>query len=259
MRPNTSDIHRPRQRVLTMANLVLFAALTLTLLSACGGGSISIVQSGSAAGPGDPCATQIGSGSGATGSSQEQSGSATGPGAPCATQSGSGSGSGVPSTPQPPSPPATQTLRSGTVPLLTEKGTSTLPDGSPGIVRLTGDNPKWSQVIPTPTSYAGATLTGLQLVIETGGDDLRGDSNNAWVVIHYVNAGDVTYLNINQSQHWNNYETHTVALIPVPNATTLGDVQNITIEADLSGQVGGAPSGDNWDIGSAILYATFQQ
>jgi hypothetical protein len=150
---------------------------------------------------------------------------------------------------------ATQPVKSGTVSLLDDNGTNTLPDGSTGVVRLTYDSPKWSQAVSAPASDAGATLIGLQLRILTGGDDLRGDSDNATVVIHYANVGDVGYQNINQSQHWNNWEPQTVALVPIPSSTTVGDVQSITILVNFFGGVGS----DNWDIARVTLYAAFLQ
>lgn len=157
---------------------------------------------------------------------------------------------------QPPAASATQPAKNGTDVLLDDKGTNTLPDGSTGVVRLTADSYKWSQPVSVPASDAGAALTGLQLIIVTGGDDLRGDTDDATVIIHYANVGDVTYQNINQSQHWNNWESHTVALFPIPSSTTVGDVQSITITTPAAF---GGVSGDNWDIAHVTLYAAFLQ
>ena len=217
MHPDTSgatSVQSKRRRPPLWASLMLFTALVLPVpILACGGGSISVVQSKS------------------------------------------GSGSGSPTATQPPVPTATQTHRTGyvTVPLLSDNTQIKLADGTQGVERLTVDSPNWTQAIPAPTANADAPVTGLQLVIETGGDNL-GDGGS--VIIHYATVGDVKYT-VNLFS-FDNYTTRTFVLMPIPNATTLGDVQSITIEPDLAGSAFGS-TGDNWDIYSMTLSATFLQ
>lgn len=145
-----------------------------------------------------------------------------------------------------------------TVTLLDTIGTASLPDGSIGLVRFTGDVHDWPVNVPVPSNIAGATLVGLQLIITTGNDDLRGGgqpSDNANAIIHFTSAGDVTFYNINQSQHWDNGTTHTVTLAPLPSATTVGSIQALTIHTAFTGGL----SGDNWDVNHVIVVATIQQ
>lgn len=160
-----------------------------------------------------------------------------------------------PLTPVPPVALATPTTTSGFVTLLNLQATTPLPDGSNGVVRLTGANSTWSRAIPAPLGKAEYPLLGLVLIITTGNDDLRGGTDdNADVVIHDANVGDVPYTNVNKSQHWNNGEFHYVFLIPTPPSTTIGDVQSITIVTHFSGGI----SGDNWDIAGVELDALYQ-
>jgi hypothetical protein len=160
-----------------------------------------------------------------------------------------------PLTPVPAVAHATPTITSGYIALLKEQAAITLPDGSMGLARLTGDNPTWSQDIPVPVGKADVPLYGLVLFITTGNDDLRGGSSgNADVTIHDATAGDVTYTNVNNNQRWNDGEWHAVFLVPTPPATTIGDVQGITIATHF----GGGISGDNWDIAGVELDATYQ-
>jgi hypothetical protein len=137
--------------------------------------------------------------------------------------------------------------------ILDAEGTATLPDGSIGLVRLTGYDHTWSHAPSAPVGDQGATLTKLQLTITTGNDDLRDDAN---VVIHYATAGDMTYTSVKRlsgTYDWGNGVTNSLVLSPIPPATTVGDIQSISI---VTAFYGGA-SGDNWDILSVKLVATF--
>jgi hypothetical protein len=135
-----------------------------------------------------------------------------------------------------------------------QKGTATLGDGSIGLARLTGDNHSWQEMFNWSPTGVNGTLVGLQLTITTGGDDLRGGNDNADVVISYGNIGTQTYSNINQSEEWNNGQTHTVTLAPIPASAMLHDVQSISIVTHSNSGSGT----DNWDIAAVELVATFQ-
>ncbi|MFL5665524.1 MAG: hypothetical protein ACJ8BW_29895 [Ktedonobacteraceae bacterium] len=133
-------------------------------------------------------------------------------------------------------------------------GTSQLPDGSIGLVRMTGSVHTWPTTITVPSSEAGDALDSVQLTIVTGGDDLRGGnrpSDNANVTLQFASSS-VTFTNVNQSQHWNNNEAHTVTLAPIPMSTTLGQLQSLTISTAFTGGI----NGDNWDISRVVLVAT---
>jgi hypothetical protein len=142
--------------------------------------------------------------------------------------------------------------------LFTAPPNAVLSDGSRGVIRMTGDVHDWSHSIPVPSGMAGDTLVQLKLTIVTGNDDLRGGnapSDNADVIVDFGPLGSTRYNNVNQSQTWNNGETHTITLTPLPQSATLGDLANITIETAFTGGI----NGDNWDIAQVTLVATLAQ
>ena len=123
--------------------------------------------------------------------------------------------------------------------------------GNP-LVRFTGSTHDWSTAVTVAPSDAGKVIQSLTATIQTGGDDLRGGSNlndNASVILT-LKTGDVTITNINQSNHWNNNETHTVNL-NLPPGTTADKLTKF----DLHTQFGGGIGGDNWNVNKIVLQA----
>jgi hypothetical protein len=136
--------------------------------------------------------------------------------------------------------------------ILDVKGTSTLSDGSLGLVRFTSQIHTWSQAVTAPAGEQDAPLTGLAITITTGNDDLRAGSS-ADVVVHYATAGDVTFKNVNTLHQWNAGDEREIFLMPVPASTLVGDIQTISIVTAFPGGV----TGDNWDISSVTLVAIY--
>jgi hypothetical protein len=138
-------------------------------------------------------------------------------------------------------------------------GTSRLPDGSTGLIRMTGQVHSWTTPAAVqPPADASLPLSGLQITVTTGGDDLRGGGSpgdNAAVTITLASGGQVVFNNINNSQDWGNNSVHTVnllALNALPPGTTLGDITQLTITTGFGGGLGG----DNWDVADVQLAGT---
>ena len=119
--------------------------------------------------------------------------------------------------------------------------------GNP-LVRFTGSVHDWTSGIDTG-GHDSLPVESLTLTITTGGDDLRGGSDNATVTLG-VNGGTTTLNNINQGSHWNNGETHSIA-VAVPQGTTAGQITSF----DLHTQFGGGIGGDNWNVNHVVLQA----
>ncbi len=87
-------------------------------------------------------------------------------------------------------------------------------------------------------------ISGLEVTITTGGDDLRGGSVAYGVV--ELSGGRKEKVNLNGGRNWGNNSTNKVSL-PLPKGTKLGDLISFTLEHD------GKPrnvldSYDNWNV-----------
>ena len=125
--------------------------------------------------------------------------------------------------------------------------------GNP-LVRFTGSVHDWSAPVNVAGADAGRQILQLRAVIVTGGDDLRagsGPNDNCNVVLTMNNGATITILNVNNGLHWNNGETHIVAL-PLPAGTAAGNITKIGLHT----QFGGGLSGDNWNVNSVTLIAS---
>jgi hypothetical protein len=96
-----------------------------------------------------------------------------------------------------------------------------------------------AQSLPPSTS-----ISGLEVTITTGGDDLRGGSVAYGIV--ELRGGRREKVNLNGGRGWGNNSTNKVS-IPLPGGTKLGDLISFTLEHD------GAPrrfpdSYDNWNV-----------
>ena len=125
--------------------------------------------------------------------------------------------------------------------------------GNP-LVRFTGSVHDWSSHVNVASTDAGRQILQLRAVIVTGSDDLRGgsgatDNCNATVTLN--SGATLTILNINDGLHWNNGETHVVAL-PLPPGTTAGMITQFGLHT----QFGGGLSGDNWNVNQVQLIAS---
>lgn len=127
-----------------------------------------------------------------------------------------------------------------------------LGQGSP-LQRQTGAVHELQLAIPAGRTIANGEITDLQLVIQTGDDDLRGGADNAAATLTF-SGGAATTQNINGKRHWDNGETHAVHLaLPAGPHPRVADLSGVTIDTHF----GGGISGDNWNINKVALIVSF--
>jgi hypothetical protein len=129
-----------------------------------------------------------------------------------------------------------------------------LGQGSP-LQRLTGSVHSLDLSVPTDRVTTDAPATQVQVVIQTGEDDLRGGGTpgeNANVTLNF-GSSSITTVSVNGGRTWSNGETHAALLaLPTP-APRVSDITGVTI----STQFGGGLSGDNWNIDKVALVVSF--
>jgi hypothetical protein len=126
--------------------------------------------------------------------------------------------------------------------------------GSP-LTRLSGDHRDVTLPLPADRSIPDAPIMELRLAVQTGGDNLRGDSGNLADAIVTFSTGDVATANISQSRAWENWETHLVVLNVPPNAR-FADIQSLRIHKNYDGGFLDC-CGDNWDIARVALLGAY--
>jgi hypothetical protein len=137
------------------------------------------------------------------------------------------------------------------VPMLDLVGTTTLPDGNPGICRLTGSvNSCPPILIPNPGAvYDDDQIYGFEMTISTGAANLGGGGlpgDNATVQLD-----GATIPNVNESEVWDNWTDNSFPIFQLPSTTsTVGTVTSLTISTDFTGIFP-----DNWDIYAVQLSA----
>ncbi|MFZ1751599.1 MAG: hypothetical protein WAU01_15480 [Saprospiraceae bacterium] len=93
-------------------------------------------------------------------------------------------------------------------------------------------------------SNVGSTLVKtLLLEITTGGDDLRGGSDNVNAIVKYTDGTSQSFNNINKSARWINNYTETVP-IELSAAVLINKIKSITLKTTFGGGLGG----DNWNM-----------
>ena len=126
--------------------------------------------------------------------------------------------------------------------------------GSP-LRRFTGDVHELALSVPARRTVTDARATEIQIVVQTGGDDLRGGGNsgdNADVTLNFAGGSKVT-TNINRGRSWENGQTHAVVLaLPAP-APRVSDITGL----DITTHFGGGISGDNWNVDKVALVVSF--
>ena len=131
-----------------------------------------------------------------------------------------------------------------------------LGEGNP-LRRFTGDVHTLSMGVPVGRTISPARVTQALIVIQTGGDDLRGGSSagdNANVTLDF-RGGSITTLNVNAGKNWANGTTHTVVLrLPAP-APAVSDITGAQISTNFGGGIGG----DNWNVNKVALVLSFAQ
>ena len=103
--------------------------------------------------------------------------------------------------------------------------------------------------IPITQAVAGKA-SKLELTIQTGGDDLRGDNDNLNIIVHFRGGGTQHAQNVNGGIAWGNNSMH-IKSITLNQAMDPSDI----VEVDLQTTFGGGSGGDNWDMDSIIVKA----
>ena len=129
-----------------------------------------------------------------------------------------------------------------------------LGEGSP-LRRFTGSVHTLALAVPASRVTTAARATQVLVVIQTGGDDIRGGKNpgdNANVTLSFK-GGATTTANVNAGRSWENGQTH-AATLTLPNpAPSVDSITGVTI----STQFGGGISGDNWNVNKVALVVSF--
>lgn len=94
-----------------------------------------------------------------------------------------------------------------------------------------------------PATHASAAPNRLNIRFDTGGDDLRGGSDNLNVQILLRSGAPISFANVNASRTWGNASVNSVPLT-LPAAVTVADLAGIRLE--YSG--GSGPFADNWNL-----------
>jgi hypothetical protein len=130
-----------------------------------------------------------------------------------------------------------------------------LGQGKP-LQRFTGKVHVLSLGVPKSRLVTDGELKQAQIVIQTGGDDLRGgnhDGDNARVTLNFIGGSKVT-ANVNRGRSWGGGETH-AAILSIPNHLRVSDITGVTISTGF----GGGISGDNWNVDKVALIVSFPE
>jgi hypothetical protein len=156
-------------------------------------------------------------------------------------------------------PPPTGSCATTMAHLLEVVGTQTLSDGSTGLVRIKSGSPQafTETLSPVPSADDDLIVTGLNLQVGTGGDNLRGGNepqDNANAILDLASGSSVKFQNINMNNDWPSGVgwapwVHLLDLNSLPPDTPAEDLESIALQTDLPGGV----SGDNWDVSSMQL------
>ena len=130
-----------------------------------------------------------------------------------------------------------------------------LGQGSP-LVRFTGSVHTLDLPVPADRVTTDGPATQVQVVIQTGEDDLRGGGTpgeNATVTLHFVGGFDITTPGVNGGRRWGNGETHTALLTLPSTAPSVSAITGVTISTQFRGGL----SGDNWNVDKVALVVSF--
>lgn len=135
-----------------------------------------------------------------------------------------------------------------------EAETWVLGTGSP-LIRFTGSVHTLNLAVPASRVVTDARATEVLLVVQTGGDDLRGGGSpgdNANATLSFAGGNKMT-ANLNKGRSWENGQTHTAVLdLPSP-APRVSDITGLTLTTGF----GGGLSGDNWNVNKVALIVSF--
>ncbi|MEY4509074.1 MAG: hypothetical protein RLZZ450_1196 [Pseudomonadota bacterium] len=112
--------------------------------------------------------------------------------------------------------------------------------GAP-LVRFTGEN------IPFYAPFEGSSKAVRDLLVQlgTGGDDLRGGSDNVHATVTYRTPGRTpqVFQNVNKLKRWADNSSVTVRL-PLERAVDVEELEALTLQTTFGGGIGG----DNWNL-----------
>jgi hypothetical protein len=123
------------------------------------------------------------------------------------------------------------------------------------LIRFTGDTHDLLEAVPVLNPDPGPLASALDLIVDTGNDDLRGGGNpgdNADVTFSLRNGTSFTVNNINDGGTWSGWTEHTVSIPLPPAGLRGGDIRSLTLHTGFGGGVGG----DNWNVERLQLRAT---
>jgi hypothetical protein len=83
----------------------------------------------------------------------------------------------------------------------------------------------------------------LMLQFVTGGDDLRGGSDNVNLLLLLQSGTPLRFDNVNRGKRWPDRSTQAVSL-PLPDTVRLEDIKGVRLETTFGGGLGG----DNWNL-----------
>jgi hypothetical protein len=123
-----------------------------------------------------------------------------------------------------------------------------------GFMRFTGENKSLSIPITITEPAEPGQASKLELTIVTGGDDLRGNTNNLDVTIGFITGYSQTATNINESRNWANGSTHTATIL-LDHPVDPSNIVVIDLNPQLWQRTGLVQDVDNWDMASISVRA----
>ncbi len=118
-----------------------------------------------------------------------------------------------------------------------------------GFKRFTGDDKNLLVKVNDAPTVAGQA-SKVELTFQTGGDDLRGGSDNLNVVLHFRDGSSQTANNVNGNGRW---ADNTSSVVDID--LTKGRMPNDIVGVDLQTTFGGGMGGDNWNMNSVSVSA----
>ena len=118
-----------------------------------------------------------------------------------------------------------------------------------------GNRPRWRSWFVNANYHAASppdvALAPSELVLElrTGGDDLRGGSDNLHVVVLLRDGRELRFENVNNLRRWVNNSWQSVA-VPLSDGVQPADIRGVRLETTFGGGLGG----DNWNLDEIIVW-----
>ena len=123
-----------------------------------------------------------------------------------------------------------------------------LGQGSP-LQRFSGSASRFLPV-PADSVVTDAAVTQLSIVLQTGSDDLRGDSSADVTLTFKDGSPPVTTSDVSVGRHYDNGETNSIVLDLPTRPIRVRDIAGVTISTNFT-------NGDNWNIDKVALVASY--